>query len=94
MGFFSKQSIKNNWTYGVVFLLAFMLYGNTILNDYSLDDNYVTKGNPKVAKGIKGIPEILSSHYAELYNDDGQMMSFGYRPVVNITYAIEYELFG
>ncbi len=94
MRFHLKKSIQNNWTYVVIFLMAFVLYGNTISNNYGLDDNYVTEGNAQIAKGIKGIPDIVTTYYANLYNDNGEKMRFDYRPIVKITYAIEYELFG
>ena len=73
----------------VLFVTAFVLYGNTIRNGYSLDDSYVTQNNPKVLKGIAGIPEILTSRYVD---EEGN--SFGYRPIAVITFAIEHELWG
>lgn len=72
-----------------VFILAFLLYGNTIRNGYSLDDTYVTQNNFKVQKGFAGIPEIFTSRYVD---EEGN--AFGYRPVAMVTFAIEYELWG
>ena len=72
-----------------VFILAFLLYGNTIRNGYSLDDTYVTQNNFKVQKGFAGIPEIFTSRYVD---EEGN--SFGYRPVAIATYAIEDGLWG
>jgi tetratricopeptide (TPR) repeat protein len=72
-----------------VFVLAFLLYGNTIRNGYSLDDTYVTQNNPKVQKGFAGIPEIFTSRYVD---EEGN--AFGYRPVAIATFAIEYGLWG
>ena len=40
------------------FLFAFVLYGNTILNKYAIDDNFVTN-NEVVVKGIKAIPHFF-----------------------------------
>jgi tetratricopeptide (TPR) repeat protein len=73
----------------IIFVFAFLLYGNTIQNNYSIDDTYVTQNNPRVEKGIAGIPEILTSRYVD---EEGN--SFGYRPVAVITFAIEHELWG
>ena len=72
-----------------VFILAFLLYGNTIRNGYSLDDSYVTQNNFKVQKGYAGIPEIFTSRYVD---EEGN--AFGYRPVAMSTFAIEYGLWG
>ena len=80
----------NWWTpYILIVIACFLLYGNTLQNDYSLDDHFVIENNSKTAKGIKGIPEIFASHYIENKNQ-----SYGYRPVTLATFAIEYEFFG
>jgi tetratricopeptide (TPR) repeat protein len=82
--------VKNGYgNLAVLFLTAFLLYGNTIRNGYSLDDSYVTQNNPKVLKGFAGIPEILTSRYVD---EEGN--SFGYRPIAVTTFAIEHELWG
>jgi len=80
--------------YILIFVFSFILYGNTISNYYSLDDIYVTDGNPQINKGIKAIPEIFTSLYADVNADDGSKMTFGYRPIVKTTFAIENQFFG
>ncbi|HWY37227.1 MAG TPA: glycosyltransferase family 39 protein [Bacteroidia bacterium] len=78
-----------------IFAMVFLLYGNSIKNGYALDDNYVTvttpktPDNPRIAKGIRGIPELFTGHYVE-----SGSQSFDYRPFVLTTFAIEYEFFG
>ncbi len=69
----------------ILVILAFMLYGNSLKNGYALDDAYVVHGKEEVLKGIAGIPEIITSRYAD---DEGN--SFGYRPVATITFALEH----
>jgi hypothetical protein len=73
----------------IIVLFIFAIYGNSIRNEYNLDDEFVTNGNPQVAKGIKAIPEIFTSLYSQRQN-----LAYGYRPVVKATYAIEYQFFG
>lgn len=91
----TTRKFSDQWFAGLGLLIfAFILYGNTIPNDYSLDDIYVANGNPQVEKGIAGIPEIFTSLYANVNNDDGSAMRFGYRPIVTTTFAIEKEFFG
>ena len=89
----NQNLIKKNeiWHYLLfIVILAFALYGNTIQNGYSIDDDFVTtEKNQLVKKGIRGIPEIFATRYSE-----GQGQTYGYRPVVKISFAIEYELFG
>jgi len=72
-----------------IVLLCFIFYGSTLTNDYSLDDHYVIDNNLKVANGIKGIPDLYTSHYIET-----NQQSYAYRPVTLTTFAIEYEFFG
>ncbi|MBN2682045.1 MAG: hypothetical protein JXR58_06020, partial [Bacteroidales bacterium] len=81
--------MKKNYYLFLILIFAFLLYGNTIPNKYALDDLYVTSDNPQIVKGVSGIPEIFTTFYTEL-ND----VKFAYRPIVKVSYAIEYEFFG
>ncbi|MDD5694677.1 MAG: tetratricopeptide repeat protein [Bacteroidales bacterium] len=81
---------KNLWIYGLaIFLFGLVLYGNTYRNKYSLDDHLVTYPNEQIAQGLKAIPEILTSRYAQ-----EEQLTYGYRPLVKITYAVEYAIWG
>lgn len=80
-------SDKKNW-YVFLLVLSFLLYGNTLNNDYTIDDHYVTN-NATVKKGIKALPEIFSSYYASDENNN----YYEYRPIVKATFALEYHLF-
>ncbi len=72
-----------------IFLAVFAIYGNSILNNYSLDDEFVIKNNLQVQKGIKAIPEIFTTKY---FTD--KVSSFGYRPFTKAVFAVEYQIFG
>ena len=82
------------WLKVILFVFAFVLYGNTMKNGYSLDDLYVTYNNPMVNKGIKAIPLILSSRYINLNAEEGGNMNFGYRPFTKAMFAVEHQFFG
>jgi len=79
----------------IIFVFTMLLYSNSIKNNYALDDNYVTvtnpqqPNNPRIEKGIKGIPHLFKSHYVE-----SASQSFEYRPLVLATFAVEYQFFG
>ncbi len=75
-----------------LFVWAAILYGNTVLNKYSVDDEFVTN-NPQVAKGLKALPEIFSTFYVNQQGNVGSNVS-DYRPIVKATYALEYQLWG
>ncbi len=88
---FTKTSF---WLKAILFAFAFVLYGNTMKNGYSLDDLYVTYNNPVVNKGFKAIPVILSTRYINMNAEEGGTMNFGYRPLTKVMFAIEHQLFG
>ncbi|MBI2968069.1 MAG: tetratricopeptide repeat protein [Bacteroidetes bacterium] len=72
-----------------IFIFAFLLYGNSIRNKYALDDEMVVLNNARVQKGIRGIPAIFTTHHSIDLKS-----RYEYRPVVLLTFAVEYELFG
>lgn len=80
--------------YLLIVAYAFILYGNTINNGYSLDDMYVTGKNPLTREGLKAIPEIFTSYYINLNAEEGGQHNYGYRPITKATFAVEWEFFG
>lgn len=84
-----SKSNKNLWVYYLVIaLFGFILYGQSIGNDFNIDDDYVYENHELVQKGISGIPEIFKSRY-----NTRDEQYFGYRPLTIAIYAIEYEVF-
>lgn len=71
-------------------IIGTLLYINTVKNDFSIDDSLVSRAHPNVTRGFEGIPDILTSSYM---NEDGKIKG-EFRPTTQISYAIEYELFG
>ena len=74
--------------YLLLLLTSFIFYGNSVQNEYSIDDIFVLD-NPVVKQGIKAIPEIFSTRY---YKDN--KYDFGYRPIAKASFAVEYSMFG
>lgn len=85
------KKIKSPFLYYYLALIAFVfvIYGNSIQNKYSLDDHFVTYTNTQIQQGIKAIPAIFTTLYSET-----ERVQFGYRPLVKLTYAFEYQFFG
>lgn len=77
------------WTYWLVSAIAFFLYAMTITYGYVLDDVAVIEQNIFVQKGIRGIPDILSTFYWQGFTDANVGL---FRPVSLILFAIEHEL--
>ena len=71
-------------------IISFLVYANTLGNDFNLDDTYYTAGNPLTTDGISAIPRIFSE--ATFY--DGSGAGFDYRPVAAASFAIQHEFFG
>ena len=76
---------------GLMFVIGFLLYANTLSHEYALDDDLVYKLNKTVQKGISGIPEIF--HTTNMYGFN-QVNYGAYRPFTQAIFALEYQLFG
>ncbi|MBL7799994.1 MAG: glycosyltransferase family 39 protein [Chitinophagales bacterium] len=74
----------------LIFAFSFLLYANSIPNEYNLDDELVTINHRLTSKGISAISEIFASPY---YQDESGY-SYEYRPVVLTSFAIEHDIFG
>lgn len=70
-----------------IFLFSFFLFSNTIGHDFAWDDSIVITENPRVQKGIMGIPELFLK-----YNSDYKADKYGYRPITLSSFAIDYSL--
>ena len=77
-----------NWMPVSLALLTFLLYANTLPNQYALDDHTFVQSK-EIQQGIKGIPALFKSYYI---NDASG--NYGYRPLTMVAFAIEYQFFG
>ncbi|MFH2142780.1 MAG: tetratricopeptide repeat protein [Bacteroidota bacterium] len=82
--------------YFSILIFSFILYGNTITNDYALDDSIVIVQNEFTKKGIDGIKDIMSyDTFTGFFGVQKKLVAGGrYRPFSLVTFAIEYEIFG
>ena len=89
---YSRKSI----TYLVILLFAFAFYGNTVLNDYALDDAIVITQNDFTLKGVNGIKDIFSTElFTGFFKVKKDLVVGGrYRPLSLATFAMEVEIFG
>lgn len=78
-----------NWVYLLLVLLSFVLYGNSIQNDYGLDDNFVVADNQYVQKGVGGLKEIFDMPYVKVGD-----ITLDRRPITLVTFALEHEFIG
>lgn len=69
----------------VPFIFAFILYGNSISNQFALDDIPQIVENRFVQKGFDGIGELMTTNY---WAGSGQNLGY-YRPLSMISFAVE-----
>lgn len=72
----------------LLFVIAFLLYANTLFHDFTMDDIPIIENNTFVQKGITGLVDIFSKGYLVGYNKQND----SYRPFALATYAIETNL--
>ena len=90
------KSMNRYVQYGIIVLLCFVLYGNTIQNDYALDDALVITQNSFTQKGISGIGSIFAYDSFKGSGDAfiNSVSGGRYRPFSIASFAIEYQFFG
>ena len=79
------------WIYILLAILSFSVFGNTIYNKYSLDDDYIKSSI--IQKGISGIPELIKNRFG-IVHYDGRKTQLDYRPISLMSFAIENQFFG
>jgi protein O-mannosyl-transferase len=79
----------------IIVAFTFILYANTITNDYALDDLIVINGNAFTKKGFNGLKEIFSyDSFTGFFGKQKKLVAGGrYRPLSMATFAIEYGIF-
>ena len=90
------QSLDLRKIYAVLALFTFVLYANSIPNDYALDDAIVIHKNRFVIQGFEGIPKIFKyDTFTGFFGEEKQLVAGGrYRPLSLVTFAVENQLFG
>jgi len=75
---------------------SLLLYANTLTLSYTLDDALMITENTFTKQGISGIPEIMSNDaFVGFFGVQKKLVAGGrYRPLSQIMFAAEYELFG
>ena len=85
-------SLKKFWiAIASLFVVAFLLYANTIQHGYVLDDVAVITKNKFVQQGVAGIPELFKTGFYSGYFGYNNNL---YRPLPLVTFAIGQSLWG
>ncbi len=78
----------------LIFAFPFLLYLNTVQNDYALDDSIVITENAYVKNGTSGIKEIFNNDaFTGFFNKKKDLVAGGrYRPLSVATFAVENSI--
>ncbi len=92
----ANTTINKYYIYSIIVLFSFILYGNTIPNDYALDDAMVNTNNRFTQSGIHGIKDIFLYDSFKGFSEVMMNSVSGgrYRPLSIATFAIENHFFG
>jgi protein O-mannosyl-transferase len=88
--------LPRNWEALVIVVLSILLYVNTLGHGFALDDTMMITHNAFTKEGVAGIGKILTSDaFTGFHGEDKNLLPGGrYRPLSQIMFAVEYELFG
>ena len=89
--------LKNNTLpIGVIFLISFLVFSNTLTHDFVLDDKIVITENSYTKKGVDGIVDIFSyDSMRGFFGGERNLVQGGrYRPLALAMHAVEYEIVG
>ena len=90
---------RNTWIQsGIIFGVAFLLYANTLLHGFVLDDAIVITDNMFTKQGVNGIGGILSNDtffgFFKVEGKDALVSGGRYRPMTLVLFALVYQLVG
>jgi tetratricopeptide (TPR) repeat protein len=95
MAFFAQNSRLQGL---FLFVLAFLLYANTLTHGFVLDDGIVITENKAVRAGVAGIGDLLTkdSFFGFSGSSEAAHIVAGarYRPLSLLLFAVLYQLFG
>jgi tetratricopeptide (TPR) repeat protein len=87
------HSLKNQFIILVLLVIGF--YGNTLFNEYALDDVVSITGNKFTQKGFKGISTLFfKDSFYGYFGNSAELSGGRWRPLALITFAIEHQFFG
>lgn len=79
-----------------IVILVLLSYGNTLTLNYTLDDRLVIFENDYTIKGYDGIKDVLTKDsFSGYFGHTKNLVAGGrYRPLAQLSFIVEYELFG
>ncbi|MDR2979441.1 MAG: tetratricopeptide repeat protein [Bacteroidales bacterium] len=80
----------------LICMAILLVYGNTLTLDYALDDRLVIYQNDYTLMGFDGVKDVMTNDgFAGYFGKSDNLVTGGrYRPLAQLTFILEYELFG
>jgi tetratricopeptide (TPR) repeat protein len=80
----------------ILITFTFLLFGNTVFNEYALDDVFVITGNEYTQQGFRGIDDLLKYDTMRGFwgAEGGHTKLIYYRPLSVVTFALEVGVLG
>jgi len=78
----------------ILMLIGIVIYANTAMNEYALDDTIVLQQNLHVQDGVSGIKKILKREPFQNSFGNELLRKRYYRQLSIVTFAIEHQFFG
>lgn len=87
---------KTKTVYALIAAVCFVLYANTLGNEYALDDAIAITSNSFTKSGFAGIPDLFKyDTFTGFFGTTKELVAGGrYRPLSLVTFAVEWQLFG
>jgi len=82
---------KNHLIIGIIIVLVFLFYGNTLFNGFVLDDLGQIKNNVYL-RSLTNIPKVVTGCTWEYVNRGCLGRTFYYRPVTYLSYFLTYQI--
>ena len=82
--------------YVILAAVVLAAYANTLFLDYALDDRMIIFENDYTLQGWQGVDEIFTKDaFTGYFNNENDLVAGGrYRPLSQLTFVAEYELYG
>ncbi len=90
----ANLKILQKWKFAIFLIIVLVVYWPTFTGDFILDDKFLVKNNPYITQ-MQSIASYFIQEDGIFDLDDLGVLHTGYyRPLINITYFLDYKVWG
>jgi hypothetical protein len=78
----------------VLFIVSFILYGDSLRNGFVFDDHQIIVNNPSIKNWPKDLGLFTSNYWFETHSRQNTVPNNYYRPITLLSFAIDYQCWG